>query len=349
MMLRGRRTDILSPYSQGMERHTRQRQKAERQELDEMFSMRKCLTSAGFALMIAATPASVAFLSMPAAASEIEVIVNRTPITSYDIQRRAAFMKLQRRKGNLNEQAEEEMIDQALRLAEAQRLRIQVTDEQVDAAYNNFAKSNKMTVKQLDGIMAQTGVTKSHFKEFIRAQMSWNQTLSARGRHDAGTMSEQDVVRRMLQKGGAKPTATEYMLQQVIFVVPASERGNMAKRKREAEAMRARFNGCDNTREFAKGLLDVTVKDLGRKLAPELPSDWADQIKNTKVGGATTVRETPMGIEFIGICSSREVSDDRVAKLTFQTEGAADGDKASDDLSKKYTAELREKAKIVKR
>ena len=97
-----------------------------------MFSMRKCLTSAGLALMIAASPASVAFLSMPAAASEIKVIVNRVPITSYDIQRRAAFMKLQRRKGNLNEQAEEELIDQSLRLAEAQRLGIRITDEQVD-------------------------------------------------------------------------------------------------------------------------------------------------------------------------------------------------------------------------
>ena len=149
-----------------------------------------------------------------------------------------------------------------------------------------------MQVKQLDGIMAQSGVTKPHFKEFIRSQMAWNQAVGMRGRSSAGTMSEQDVVRRMLQQGGAKPTATEYMLQQVIFVVPASERGNMAKRKREAEAMRARFNGCDNTREFAKGLIDVTVKDLGRKLAPELPPDWAEQIKNTKVGGATGVRET---------------------------------------------------------
>ncbi len=184
------------------------------------------------------------------------------------------------------------MIDQVLRLAEAQRLRIQITDEQVDAAYNNFAKSNKMQVKQLDGIMAQSGVTKAHFKEFIRSQMAWNQAVGMRGRSGSGTMSEQDVVRRMLQQGGAKPTATEYMLQQVIFVVPASERGNMAKRKREAEAMRARFNGCNNTREFAKGLLDVTVRDLGRKLAPELPPDWAEQIKNTKVGGATGVRET---------------------------------------------------------
>ena len=303
---------------------------------------------AGLALAIAASPASTAFFSTTAAASEIAVIVNSKPITSYDIQRRAAFMKLQRRKGNLNEQAEQELIDQTLRATEAQRLGIRVTDEQVDAAYNNFAKSNKMTIKQLDGIMAQSGVTKSHFKEFIRAQMSWNQALGARSRRDSSKMSEQDVVRRMLQQGGAKPTATEYMLQQVIFVVPASERGNMAKRKREAEAMRARFNGCNNTREFAKGLLDVTVKDLGRKLAPELPPDWAEQIKNTKVGGATAVRETQVGIEFIGICSSREVSDDRVAKLTFQSEGAED-DKSGEELSKKYTAELREKATIVQR
>ena len=303
---------------------------------------------AGLALVIAASPARTAFFSTTAAASEIAVIVNRQPITSYDIQRRAAFMKLQRRKGNLNEQAEQELIDQTLRATEAQRLGIRVTDEQVDAAYNNFAKSNKMTIKQLDGIMAQSGVTKSHFKEFIRAQMSWNQALGARSRRDSSKMSEQDVVRRMLQQGGAKPSATEYMLQQVIFVVPASERGNMAKRKREAEAMRARFNGCNSTREFAKGLLDVTVKDLGRKLAPELPPDWAEQIKNTKVGGATAVRETQVGIEFIGICSSREVSDDRVAKLTFQAEGAED-DKAGEELSKKYTAELREKATIVQR
>jgi peptidyl-prolyl cis-trans isomerase SurA len=104
-----------------------------------MFSMRKCLRSAGLALMIAAAPAGVAFLSMPAAASEIKVIVNRTPITSYDIQRRAAFMKLQRRKGNLSEQAEDELIDQALRLGEAQRLGIRITDDKVDAAYDNFA------------------------------------------------------------------------------------------------------------------------------------------------------------------------------------------------------------------
>ena len=307
--------------------------------------MRKYLFSAGFALLVAATSASITMMTPPAFASQIKYVVNNVPITTVDIQHRAAFLRLQRRKGD----AANEMIEQTLRLAEAKRLGIRISDAQVDAAYQRFATTNKMQLKQLDGVMAQSGVGKRHFKEFIRTQMAWNQALSARHRSESGGgMSEQDAVRRMLDKGGAKPTAMEYMLQQVIFVVPANERSaTLAKRKREADAMRARFNGCSTTHEFAKGLIDVTVRDLPRVLAPQLPPEWADQIKATKVGGATATRETDRGVEFIGICSSREVSDDKVAQMVFQSEGSTNKD--ADELSKKYVEELRKKARIVER
>ena len=89
------------------------------------------------------------------------------------------------------------------------------------------------------------------------------------------------------------------------------------------------------------------MRDLGRVLAPQLPPEWADSIKNAKPGTATKVRETDRGVEFIGICSSREVSDDRVAQLVFSSEGS--DDKKGDELNKKYVAELREKARIVER
>lgn len=303
--------------------------------------IRKQLISTGFALLFAF--AALPAIHIPAAASEIKYVVNGVPITSYDIQRRAAFIKLQRGKGSASDQ----MIDQALRMAEVKRLNIRVTDQEVDQAYARFAQGNKMQLKQLDGIMAQSGVTKQHFKDFIRAQMSWNQALSARSR-GGGRMSEQEAVRKMLQQGGAKPSATEYMLQQVIFVIPAGEKGSIGKRKQEAEAMRARFNSCETTRQFAKGLLDVTVRDIGRKLAPELPSDWADAIKKAGAGSATPVRQTERGLEFIGICSSREVSDDRVAQLVLNGENKS-GDQNADEISKTYTEELRKKARIVER
>ncbi|MEI9411481.1 MULTISPECIES: peptidylprolyl isomerase [unclassified Mesorhizobium] len=310
-----------------------------------MPTMRKYLFSAGFALLVAATSVSMTVMTPPAFASEIKYVVNDIAITTGDIAHRAAFLKLQRKKGD----AAQEMIDQTLRMAEARRLGIRISDAQVEAAYQRFATNNKMQLGQLNGVMEKSGVGKDHFKEFIRAQMAWNQALSARYRSgEGGSVTEQDAVRRMLDKGGAKPSAMEYMLQQVIFVVPAAERSaTLAKRKREADAMRARFNGCNTTREFAKGLIDVTVRDLGRILAPQLPPDWAEQIKATKVGGATVTRETERGVEFIGICSSREVSDDKTAQMVFQSEGSSD--KAADDLSKKYVDELKAKARIVKR
>lgn len=312
-----------------------------------MLGMRKRLVLLS---LMAALAVGTVGTTAPVAASEIKYVVNGQAVTSYDIQRRAAFLRLQRSKGNVNQLAADQMIEQTLKRAEMRRMNINITDKAVDDAYERFAKNNKMTLAQLDTIMSKSGVTKSHFKDFIRAQMGWGQVVSRKmGGDGDGRVTEQEAVRRMLQQGGQKPRATEYMLQQVIFVVPAKERGKMAARKREAEAMRSRFNGCNASRSLAKGLIDVTVRDLGRVLEPQLPQDWAEAIKATKSGGATRVRETERGVEFIGICSAREVSDDRVAQMVFQQEEDGGASAGGDDQSAKFLKQLRDKAKIVQR
>ncbi|MBE7185130.1 MAG: peptidylprolyl isomerase [Methylobacterium mesophilicum] len=305
-------------------------------------------------VLAAATALPLAVAPAVAQESQIRYVVNGTPVTSYDIQRRAAFLKLQRKPGNVNQLAADEMVDQTLKNGEVARLRINITDQQVDDAYGRFAKSNKMTLAQLDSVMSQSGVTKEHFKKYIKAQMGWNQALGSRMRSKnggGGRITEQEAVRRMLDNGGNKPSATQYTLQQVIFVVPQAERAaSLAKRKREADALRARFQGCDSTRQFAKGLLDVTVRDLGKVFAQQLPPEWADAIKSAREGSATPARETERGVEFIGVCSSREVSDDRVAQMVFQNEqNGKSSDEQVDAMNKTYLEELRKRAKIVQR
>ncbi|TIY07205.1 MAG: peptidylprolyl isomerase, partial [Mesorhizobium sp.] len=52
--------------------------------------MRKYLFSAGFALLVA-TSASITVITPPAFASQIKYVVNNVPITTGDIQHRAAF------------------------------------------------------------------------------------------------------------------------------------------------------------------------------------------------------------------------------------------------------------------
>ena len=111
--------------------------------------------------------------------------------------------------------------------------------------------------------------------------------------------------------------------------------------------MRKRFQNCNTTRNFAKGLRDVTVRDLGRVLAPELPPDWKKEVTETSPGNATPIRVTDRGVEFIGVCSSREVSDDRVAQMVFQAEQPES--ETTKELTEKYMKELRDKATIIKR
>jgi peptidyl-prolyl cis-trans isomerase SurA len=300
----------------------------------------KRFVAVGLAVLLSVMAAGAAL------ASEIKYVVNNDAITSYDIQKRAAFLKLQRRPSSAK-LAAEDMIDQVLKSQEMARRKIVIQKSAVDASFARFASSNKLSTKQLSTILEQAGVGTAHFKEFIRVQMGWGQLMQARARSQR--MTEQDAVQRMLQQGGAKPTATEYMLQQVIFVIPPNEKGKVAQRKREAEALRERFRSCDTTRQFAKGLIDVTVRDLGRVLAPQLPNDWADLIKATQPGSATKLRETDRGVEFIGVCSAREVSDDRVAQLVFQNQDKGEGNKKGEELSQQYVAELRSKARIVER
>jgi peptidyl-prolyl cis-trans isomerase SurA len=301
---------------------------------------------AAFAVVFATFSAGIALPVAQSSASEIKYVVNNIPVTSYDIQRRVALNKLFRQKGG-SEKAAQDMIEQALKTGEMQRRNTRIADSAVDDSYNRFATSNKMKPAQLDQILNQAGVTKAHMKEFIRTQMGWSQMLGARYRA-TGTMTEQDMVQKVFELGGKKPGATEYMLQKVTFVVPQKERNAiLGKRKREADAMRQRFNGCDTTRQFAKGLIDVSVMDIPRVLAPELPPEWEKQIKAAKPGTATPTRETPMGVEFIGICSTREVNDDRAAQMMLQADGNLDA--KAEEMSKKYIEELRKTARIVQR
>ena len=299
------------------------------------------ITKIAFAASLTFT-VSTAFDMQQASAAQLKYVVNNVPITSYDIQNRQALLRLFRQKTD----AGKDMIDHVLKSSEMQRLRINVSKEAVDQSYANFAKSNKLQPSQLDQILGGAGISKAHMKDFIRVQMGWSQALGARFRSTGGAMSEQEMVKKVFELGGQKPSATEYMLQKVIFVVPAKERGQiLGKRKREAEAFRQRYNGCDTAREFAKGLLDVTVQDIPRVLEPQLPPEWEKQIKATSPGSATTTRETEAGVEFIGVCSAREVSDDQAARMVLSADG--DLDEKGKELSEKYLGELRKSGRIV--
>ncbi len=311
-------------------------------------TIRKIASAALLAGLVVALPLEHAF-----GQSKIAVTVNKSAITTNDIKRRAAFFKLRRIKGNHRKLATDELIEESLKMQEARRLRLVVGDKQVNEAYGRFAKRNKMPLKALNQIMARSGVTVRGFKQFIRAQMSWQRAVSARLQVEArGTPtrsgSNTQAQRWLIDPKAKTKQVDEFTIQQVVFLVPAGKRkALLAQRRKDAKNFRNRMNGCTGTKSLAKGLKNVSVVDRGRVMVSQLPDRWRDKISSTPVGKVTPVVDTEKGVEMIAICKSRQIK----TKANELSDIFADGgiQKAAGEMEKKYIAELRKRAKINRR
>lgn len=276
----------------------------------------------------------------------VAVVVNKVAITTSDVARRMAFLKLRHETGDLNKKAKEELVEEQLKRQEIARVGMSVSTSDVDAAFARFSASNKLTPQQMTQILDKAGVGAEHFKNYIAVQMSWPRLVNARY-SSRDKMTSQEMVSRLLENK-QKPETTEYSLKQVIFVVPeAKKNAILAKRKAEAEASRAKFPGCDQAMDFARNYLDVSIRDLGRVLEPDLPNAWKPLIDAAK-GPTTGTLVTERGVEYVVICSQKKVSDDLAAEAVFRAEDLDKKDKTKDDPnSEKFLNELRSKAQII--
>lgn len=315
-----------------------------------MFSAKTPMRAIAIGAILAMTTLSVPQAYAAAAGgggSEVKAVVNNTAITSGDVAKRVNFLKLQHQKGDLNKLALQQMVDETLKRQEITRVHMSVSTQDVDAAFGRFAGSNKMTTEQLSQILDKMGVGVDHFKAYIAVSMSWSRVINAR--YGSGKMSNDDLVKRMTENK-EKPATTEYFLKQIIFVIPAAKKNAItAQRKAEAEASRAKFPGCDQAKVFAATMHDVSVRDLGRVLAPELPEGWKPLIEKAS-GNTTSTLVTDRGVEYLAICSQRQVNDDVAAAAVFRAEdiGKA-GDQGVSANDKKYMDELHSKAQILYR
>ncbi|HTO32555.1 MAG TPA: peptidylprolyl isomerase [Pararhizobium sp.] len=295
----------------------------------------------------------LALSSAPAvmAASKVVVVVNGTPITSGDVAKRTAFMRLQRQNGGAAA-AREQLVDEVLKREEILRVGASVSTADVDAAVGRFASGNKMSVAQLSQVLDRAGVGLDHFKSYVAIAMSWPRLVNGRygSGGGGGRLSNEELVRRMQENGGTKPVTTEYFLQQVIFVVPASKRNAIiGKRQAEANASRSKYPGCEQAKVFAATMRDVSIRNLGRMMAQELPADWKPLIEKAGDGNTTGTRVTERGVEYLAICKKREVSDDVAAEIVFRAEDLGKKQEGEDANSKRYMEDLRKRAQIIQK
>jgi peptidyl-prolyl cis-trans isomerase SurA len=264
--------------------------------------------------------AGVSLVSGSQAETSIRVVVNGDIITSYDIAQRAHILPLFGKKGG-EKAATDDLIDELLKLQEARKRGVTISDKRVDVAYAALGKEKNIGEKQLTQELARIGIDADSMKRWIKAQMTWRELIQAKVRRE-GQVKSADIMAAMLEKGSPDAmTMTEYTLQQIIFVVPeGSSASYVNQRRREAENFRGRFPGCENSLARAKELKGVVVRDMGRRDSSQLRGAQGEEIKKTQLGKTTRPFTTDSGIELFAVCATRDVQSNAAVRSEVETE-----------------------------
>jgi peptidyl-prolyl cis-trans isomerase SurA len=296
-------------------------------------------------LAVAAVVVATVVLSGPALAQHVAVIVNGSPITTYDIDQRTKFNVIATHKTPTRQQVIEELIDEKLKVQVGQRYKLEASDREVDAAYAGMGQRMHWTAQQLTDALAHNGIDAQTLKAKIRADIVWQQLV--RGKFQSSLQINDRAVRDKVaaeNKDDKKEVGYEYTLRPILFLMPSSPSEAVSDaRKRDAESLKGRFQNCTDGLRFASALRDVAVRDQIVKTSADLPPALRKILDELDVGKLTSPEVTPQGIQMFALCARKENKVDgaatREAKEALFTE-------QFQAKSKRFLADLRKQAMI---
>jgi peptidyl-prolyl cis-trans isomerase SurA len=286
---------------------------------------------------------AAAFPATTAGAQQIVVIVNGEPITALDVDQRSKLSQLSTHKVPPRQEVLDELINERLKLREAKKFGLDVSASEVDTAYASMAGRMRFTADQLTQQLAKSGVNVSTLKARIKADIAWSQIV--RGRYQASLqIGEKDILSAMETKSDDS-VGYDYTMRPILFLVPAGSGETLIDgRKREAEALRGRFQGCEEGITFARALKDVAVREQVIRSSADIPAELRKVLEGIEVGRLTPPEVTKFGVEMFAICAKKESTADnspgkRQAKENLMA-------KRYEQRSKQYLQELRRGAML---
>jgi len=291
--------------------------------------------------------AAVLIFAVPsgARAQQVVAFVNGQPITTLDVEHRAKFIQMSTKKPPSRREVLDSLIDEILEVTEAKRYSLEVPDSEVDSSYSTVATHMGIDKQKLTQLLASGGASEDTLKRRLRAQIAW--TNLVRGRYKASLeIGDKDVEAQLqLHKPEEKKAVGyEYIMRPVVFIVPrGSPDAAYEARKRDAEALRARFANCDDGISFARALPDVAVRDQVSKYSSDLAQQLRDILDGTAIGHLTPPETTAEGIQMFAVCTKRETKSDtpemkEIREQMFQQKFGAQ--------AKRYLETLRRQAMI---
>lgn len=294
---------------------------------------RAMMAAALFPLLmpIAAMAAPVPAATRPAATvtpegeARIVAVVNGDVISNIDVEDRAKLFALSTGQPmspdvltRLRPQIRRQLIDERLRMQEAQRRHIVIQDKQIAAAISSIESRNNMPSGALRQKFASDGISLRTLIDQIRTQLAWLQVV----RDQLGTQSEvsPDAIaerQRMLELQTGKP---EYRVAEIF--IPIEDPATAADSQRFAETvisqLRAGALFAVVAAQFSQSQDALDGGELGWVQANQLDPAVARVVSEMPVGAISNPIPVPGGLEIVTLQDKREIGKDLETVLNIR-------------------------------
>ena len=295
---------------------------------------------------IAGAIIAAGLLAPAVASAQVVVIANGSPITELDIRQRSKLMTLssKTKTAPTREQTIQELIDDRLKIAKARTYGLEVSDADIDAAFADMAKRQRISPQQFVQMLDNGGVSANAVKARIRAEMTWSQLV--RGRYGASLQVGDADVANALKSSNQSENVVGYVytLYPVTVIIPNGSSAGVIDGKRQiAENLRQRFNSCKTGLPLARALRDVAVREPITKSSAELPEPFRDLLAKLEVGRLSAPDTTPQGLQMFALCEKKETTAESPAKRELREKIFSS---RFETESKRYLEEIRRSAMI---
>ncbi|MFN3657941.1 MAG: SurA N-terminal domain-containing protein [Pseudolabrys sp.] len=280
------------------------------------------------------------------ARAQVVVVANGSPITELDIQQRTRLIATSSQKAPSRQQVIQELIDDRLKIAKGRVYGLEVSDTEVDNAFQGMASRQRISTQQFSQMLERAGISANAVKARIRAELTWNALI--RGKYSSTLQVGESDVLRALNAADANASANAvghiYTLYPVTVVIPGGSGDGVVQARRQlAENLRSRFQTCNEGLALARSLRDVAVREAVTRSSADLPPQLRELLGNMEIGRLTAPELTPNGITMFALCAKKESSTETAAKREAREQIYARRFEAE---SKKFLEEIRKQAMI---
>ena len=236
--------------------------------------------------------------------------------------------------------AQNELIDEKLKLQEAKRLNATTDEAEVTRIVSGIAERNKMTIDQFAQHMKGMGVDINTMKARFRAEISWREVV----RRKFGSLvaiTERDVDQFVANTSTAQ---ADVELQDQRITLPVGDQSAIAQRIAEADALHQRYGGCATMAGLAASVPGAKFEDLGTRKPASIPEPTRSLLLNASAGDLLPASIGQSTVELWALCSRKaQGGGDGSVRENAQNELRQ---KEFEVLAQKHLKDLRQDASI---